>query len=147
MPRHMRHNRHRQYIRHDRHDPVLRIEEVGAMQYSKSGEGTWEDAIPGESLKAGEPVNYYIQISNEGVVPPDNGTYKYSFELIGTADGDGGNTAGIGGLNIQWAMNIAHITGQVPADQVGKIFEIAGYVTDLTGNTVEATPIAATWVE
>lgn len=146
MPRHSRHMRHRRYIRHDRHDPFLRVSSAGAMQFSLDGSTSWASTIPGTSLKVNTDVDYYIRIDPATIDPADDGSYRYQFALVGSADGDGGNTAGIGGLNITWSGNLAHITGKVPADQVGKIFSVTGSVTDKTSNSVSATPIAATWV-
>lgn len=148
MPRHVNHVRHRPRhgLRYDRHDPVQRVTAAGAQQYSANGSTGWAGTIPGSALKVNTPVDYYIRINPTTVLPADNGSYKYNFRLVGSADGDGGQTAGIGGLNLTWVGNLAHLTGKVPANQVGKIFGINTTVTDLSGNVVTATPISATWV-
>lgn len=148
MPRHVNYPRHRPRhgLRYDRHEPVQRATSAGAQQYSANGSTGWAAAIPGTALKVNTDVDYYIRINPTTVLPADNGSYKYTFRLVGSADGDGGQTAGIGGLNFSWVGNLAHLTGKVPADQVGKIFTIQATVTDLSGNAVSATPLSATWV-
>lgn len=145
MPRHSRYLRHRRYIRHDRHDPFQRVTAAGAVQYSNDGSTSWGAAIAAADLKVATAVDYYVRLNPASTLPADNGSYKYNFQLIGTADGNGGMTAGIGGLSLTWQGNLAHITGQVPADQVGKKITIAGTVKDVAGNTFSGTSLVGTW--
>jgi hypothetical protein len=116
----------------------------GSVKFSAKANGSAPAAaIPAASLVAGSTVDYFAVI--DGVTPADDGYYQYGFELVGEADGDGGHTAGIGGLSISWAGHVAHITGSVPADQVGKEVTIKASVMDGIGNVKEATALVGTW--
>lgn len=147
MPRYVHYKQHRFHhpARHDRHIPLVRVTAVGAAQVSADGATGWAAAIPAASLKVATDVDYYVRINPTGIVPADVGSYKYAFRLVGEADSDGGMTAGIGGLGLTWAGNLAHITGQVPTDQVGKKVTIIGTVTDAAGYKTDATSLVGTW--
>lgn len=99
-------------------------------------------------LKAGTAVDFYVRTDPASVVEPDDGSYEYRFNLIGQPDGDGGNTAGVGGLTIvndQTDENKAHITGAVPADQVGKTFSVNCTVLDTFGAQIDGTALSKVW--
>lgn len=147
MPRHVHYKRHRYHhpARYDRHVSLVRVSTVGAQEVSADGSTGWAAAIPAASLKVDTAVDYYVRINPTEINPADTGAYKYSFALVGELDSNGGNTAGIGGIQLTWQGNLAHITGKVPADQVGKKITIVGFVTDSAGVQNEATHLVGTW--
>lgn len=150
MPRYVQYKRHRvrHGLKHDRHVPAQKVTTVGSLQYGASGASpiTWESAISSADLHVDTEVDYFVQVDPANVVPSDNGTYQYSFELIPDPTGVGSpNTAGIAGLTLTWQGNLARIQGTVPADQVGKTVTIRATVTDMGANVVAGTNLVGTW--
>lgn len=150
MPRYVQYKRHRvrHGLKHDRHVPAQKVVTVGALQYADSGATpfVWASAIGAADLQVDVNVDYFVQVNPENVVPADDGTYQYSFELIPDPTGVGSpNTAGIGGLTLSWQGNLARIQGTVPADQVDKKVTIRATVKDMGANVVSGTALVGTW--
>lgn len=114
------------------------ITAVGQVQYSADGT-TWVDAIPANTLKAGQPVNFYIKPKTVTAADPLN-TYRYDFLMA---------TVGSGGLSLingtGSARNTARIFGTTPADQVGQTFSVNVTVTDDFGTTRTGTALTQAW--
>lgn len=126
--------------------PSAILTAVGDLQISVNSGTSYVKTIPAASLKVAKDVDWLVRVEPSSINPADDGTYEYDFLLVGEADGDGGNTAGIGGLSIQnTGPNEANITGQVPADQAGKKVTIQCVVKDKHGNSESAKPIVGTW--
>ena len=150
MPRYIKYkrNRVRHGLKHDRYMATRKVTTVGALQYADSGATplVWASAIGAADLRVGVPVDYFVQVDPANVVPADNSTYQYRFELIPDPTGVGSpNTAGIAGLTLTWQGNLARIQGTVPADQVGKKVTIRATVTDMGANVVAGTNLVGTW--
>lgn len=106
----------------------------------------WASAIGAADLRVGVQVDYFVRVDPENVVPSDDGTYQYSFELIPDPTGVGSpNTTGIGGLTLTWQGNLARIQGAVPADQVDKKVTIRASVKDMGANVVSGADLVGTW--
>ncbi|EAB4417301.1 hypothetical protein D7B12_17885 [Salmonella enterica] len=126
--------------------PPAKITAAGQVQYSKDA-ATWTDTIT-DVLKVATPVDFFIRVNPSSLVAPDDGTYQYNFLMTGQPDGSGGNTAGIGGLSLindATTPDKAHITGQVPADQVGKLFSVNVTVKDAYGTAVTGKALSKAW--
>ena len=150
MPRYVQYKRHRvrHGLKHDRHVPAQKVTTVGSLQYADSGAEplVWASAIGAADLRVGVQVDYFVRVNPTNVVPADNGTYQYNFELIPDPTGVGSpNTAGIGGLTLTWQGNLARIQGKVPADQVGKKITISASVKDMSAKIVSGTNLVGTW--
>lgn len=150
MPRYLQYKRHRvrHGLKHDRHMPTQKVTTVGALQYADSGATplVWASAIGAADLRVGVQVDYFVRVNPANVVPADNGTYQYSFELIPDPTGVGSpNTAGIAGLTLTRQGNLARIQGTVPADQVGKKVTIRATVKDMGAKIVAGTNLVGTW--
>lgn len=137
MPRYLRHRKHLRHKRYDRHDKLATIKTVGGLQFSTDGT-TWVDAIPAGTMKVATPVSFFIRAKPSTVVEADTGLYQYNFLMA---------TEGAGGLSlVNTARNQAKITGQTPADQVGKTFSVNVTVIDKKGNKVSGTPLTQAWI-
>lgn len=118
-------------------DNRAKLTAVGLVQYSADG-ATWVDAIPAGTLKAGQPVDFYIRPKT--TTPADDGTYQYNFLMA---------TVGAGGLSLVngsgTARNTAHIFGTTPLDQVGQLFSVNVSVIDAFTTSINGTALTQTW--
>lgn len=152
MPRYVTHKRHRvrHGLRHDRHEPTQHLTSVGVLQYSADGGSTpaWAAQIGAADLKVNTPVDFYVRVKPDEVLPTDDGLYQYSFKLVPDPTGEVAgqpNTTGVGGLTLTWQGNYAHIQGKVPADQVGKKITISASVKDMSAKVISGTNLVGTW--
>lgn len=138
MPRYIRHRRYIRHKRHDRHVPLATIKTVGKLQYSADGSTGWQDSIPSGTMKVATDLSFYVRLDPDSIDEPDNGTYTYEFAMA---------SVGAGGMSlINTGVNLAHISGQTPADQVGKTFQVNGGVKDARGTFVAGTSLTQVWV-
>jgi len=112
---------------------------VGTTQFSANGTSGWSDTIPGGTLVAGSPVDFYVRTNPATLVTADDGSYDYQFLMA---------TVGSGGLSLindPVDQNKAHITGTTPLDQAGLTFSVNTTVVDSDGTTVTGTALTGTW--
>lgn len=122
----------------------LKVTAAGTIKYSANGTSGWTATLP--TLTAGQPVDLYFKV--DAPTPADNGDYLYSYVMVAdttNGTGPGHMSDGIGGLKLTWAKGIAHVTGAVPADQVGLKFGIKGKVTDWFGTSFETPVVQKAW--
>lgn len=150
MPRYIQHKRHRvrHGLKHDRHVQTQKVTTVGSLQYGANGGSSivWESSIGSADLHVDTDVSYFVRVDPSNVVPEDDGTYQYSFELVPDPAGEGApNVAGVGGLTLTWQGNLSLVQGKVPADQVGKKITIRATVKDMGAKIVAGTNLVGTW--
>lgn len=112
---------------------------VGQTQFSANGTSGWSDTIPGGTLVAGSPVDFYVRTNPATLVASDDGSYDYQFLMA---------TVGSGGLSLvndPVDQNKAHITGTTPLDQAGLTFSVNTTVVDSDGTSVTGTALSGTW--
>lgn len=112
---------------------------VGQTQFSANGTSGWSDTIPGGTLVAGSPVDFYVRTNPATLVAADDGSYDYQFLMATTGSG------GLSLINDPVDQNKAHITGTTPLDQAGLTFSVNTTVVDSDGTSVTGTALSGTW--
>jgi hypothetical protein len=128
-------------------EAAAKLTAVGKVEFSHDG-NTWADTIADGILKVDTDTSFFVRVDPASVLAADDGSYEYDFKLTGTADGDKGDTAGIGGMKIindAKVKNKAQVTGKTPADQEGKIFTVDAKVKDTYGTSKDATKLSKAW--